>query len=70
MSKSRNDVWGDPFEFEGAATTTENDWEPYEEQDASKYLEEAHEALSRFVNKTKKRGKDVTKPAKRGESWQ
>lgn len=72
MSRSRKDVWGDPIEFEGA-TSLSDKWEPYtdevnEEVTPGKYLDEAHEALSRLVNKTSKRGKSL-RASKRGEAW-
>jgi hypothetical protein len=67
LSKSRKDVWGEPFDIE--TTPSVDSWEAFEEEDPTKYLEEAHEALSKFVNKSKKREK-TARPPKRGESWQ
>lgn len=69
MSKSRKDVWGDPFEMESEPAGEHSSWQPFEEEEPTKYLEEAHEALSRFVNHTKKRGKP-TRAARKGEAWQ
>lgn len=68
MSRSRNDIWGDPYEM---PDHQEASWTPEQQasgEAASKYLEEAHEALSKFMNHTKKRGKE-TRQARRGESW-
>ncbi len=75
MSRSRKDFWGDPIEFEGGLPH-EHDWEPVahfiasddEGNEPAKYLEEAHEALSKLMNKTSKRAKGP-RPGKRNEAW-
>jgi hypothetical protein len=64
-----NDVWGDPYELEEGAVHLPNNWKIAPDEDIAKYLDEAHEALSRLYNKTHKR-KKVNKSQRRGESWQ
>ncbi len=79
MSRSRQNIWGDPYEqnqyeqpqpledYPQQASTLYA-YDPEEASTVQKYVEESHEAFSKFMNHNNKREKHE-RHSKRGDAW-